>query len=148
MLPAITNFINYSLMSGVVPPELHPHKKPPSDIDCLQNYRPISNLTFLAKVLERVTKQPQNYFKEHHLYANMQSACRQFHSTETALLRITSDLLRAVDQHQEAVLVLIDLSIRHDQSWNFAATPNNQIWNHIFCHCMGHLLLETTCKDR
>ena len=90
-------------------------KKPSLDMDCLQNYRPISNLPLLAKVLERVvTKQLQTYLEEHHLYANVQSAYRRFHSTETALLRVTNDLLRAVDQHHEAVLVLLDLSAAFD----------------------------------
>ena len=40
----------------------------------------------------------------------MQSTYRRYHITETALLRVNNDLLRAVDQHQEAVLVLLDLS--------------------------------------
>ena len=108
-------------MTGVVPKELKISriipllKKPSLDMDCLQNYRPISNLPLLAKVLERVvTKQLQTYLEEHHLYANMQSAYRRFHSTETALLRVTNDLLRAVDQHHEAVLVLLDLSAAFD----------------------------------
>ena len=93
LLPAITDIINCSLMTGVVPKELKISriipllKKPSLDMDCLQNYRPISNLPLLAKVLERiVTKQLQTYLEEHHLYANMQSAYRRFHSTETALL--------------------------------------------------------------
>ena len=44
----------------------------------------------------------------------MQSAYRRYHSTETALLRVNNDLLRAEDQHQEAVLVLLDLSPAFD----------------------------------
>ena len=45
------------------------------------------------------------------LGASMQSAYR---STETALLRVNNDLLTAVDQHQEVVLVLLDLSSAFD----------------------------------
>ena len=44
----------------------------------------------------------------------MQSAYHRYLSTETALLRVNNDLLRAVDQHQEAVLVLLDLSSAFD----------------------------------
>ena len=64
LLPAISDIINCSLMSGVVPSELKTSriipllKKPSLNMDCLQNYRPISNLPLLAKVLEQVvTKQ-------------------------------------------------------------------------------------------
>ena len=46
--------------------------------------------------------------------ASKQSAYRRYHSTETALLRVNNDLLRAVDKHQEAVLVLLDLSSAFD----------------------------------
>ena len=46
--------------------------------------------------------------------ANIQSADRRFHNKETALLRVTNDLLRAVDQHHEAVLVLLHLSVAFD----------------------------------
>ena len=48
------------------------------------------------------------------LFAQMQSAYRKYHSTETALLRVQNDLLRAVDQHQEAVLILLDFSAAFD----------------------------------
>ena len=44
----------------------------------------------------------------------MQSAYRHYHSTETALLRVNNDLLRAVDQYLEAVFVLLDLSSAFD----------------------------------
>ena len=121
LLPVITEIINKSLESGVVPSTLKSSrivpllKKATLDPDNLQSYRPISNLPLLAKVLERiVTKQLQGYLEDHNLGASMQSAYRRYHSTETALLRVNNDLLRAVDQHQEAVLVLLDLSSAFD----------------------------------
>ena len=42
------------------------------------------------------------------------SACRQHHSTETALLRVQNDLLRAGDANKEAILILLDLSAAFD----------------------------------
>ncbi len=121
LLPVITEIINSSLSTGTVPPALKISritpllKKSSLDPESLQNYRPISNLPLLAKIMERVVaRQLQKYLSENNLYAQMQSAYRCFHSTETALLRVNNDLLRAVDQHQEAVLLLLDLSAAFD----------------------------------
>ena len=55
-----------------------------------------------------------DHLKAHHLYEVFQSAYRQLHSTETALLRVKNDLLRAVDTHGGAILVLLDLSAAFD----------------------------------
>ena len=55
-----------------------------------------------------------DHLKAHHLYEVFQSAYRQLHSTETALLRVQNDLLRAVDTHGGAILVLLDLSATFD----------------------------------
>ena len=74
----ITEIINKSLQSGVVPSALKSSrivpllKKATLDPDNLQSYRPISNLPLLAKVLERiVTKQLQGYLEYHNLGASM-----------------------------------------------------------------------------
>ena len=80
-----------------------------------KNYRPISNLKFISKVIERVVSaQLTTYLQLHNLNGPKQSAYRQFHSTETALIRVQNDLLRAIDKHQEAVLVLLDYSAAFD----------------------------------
>jgi len=120
-LPAITKIINKSFSSGEIPTALKSAlispliKKPSLDANELANYRPISNLPFLHKVLERVAvQQLQQYMSVNKLHAKAQSAYRQFHSTETALIRVTNDILRAVDQHDEVVLVLLDLSAAFD----------------------------------
>ena len=44
----------------------------------------------------------------------MQSALSRHHNTETALIRVGNDILRAVDVHQEAALVLLDLPSAFD----------------------------------
>jgi hypothetical protein len=51
---------------------------------------------------------------ENGLHEALQSAYKKFHSTETALLCVQDALLRALDNHQAAVLVLLDLSAAFD----------------------------------
>ncbi|PIK56827.1 hypothetical protein BSL78_06229 [Apostichopus japonicus] len=81
----------------------------------LKSYRPIANLKFLAKTIERVcSKQIQNYLRNNKLLGEKQSAYRAHHSTETALLRVYNDLLLTADKGEEAILVLLDYSAAFD----------------------------------
>ena len=60
----------------------------------LNNYRPVSNLWFIAKILEKlVLSQVSSYINSHNLYNTSQSAYHPAHRTETALLEIVNDLL-------------------------------------------------------
>ena len=90
-------------------------KKLTLDCEILKNYRPVSNLSFLSKLIERiVSTQFIDHLKSNGLYEVYQSAYKQFHSTETALLRVQNDLLKAVDESGGAILVLLDLSAAFD----------------------------------
>lgn len=82
----------------------------------MKNYRPISNLAFLGKVIERCAmKQFVSYLDSNDLFASSQSAYRQHHSIETALTRVYNDILMDLDkQGGETVLVLLDLSAAFD----------------------------------
>ena len=81
----------------------------------LKSYRPVANLKFLAKTIERVcSEQMQNYLRNNELFGEMQSAYRVHHSTETALLRVCNDLLLTIDKGEEAILVLLDYSAAFD----------------------------------
>jgi len=83
--------------------------------EILKNYRPISNLPFLGKMIERVVAMQ---FKQHlvinNLYTKTRSAYRAYHSTETALLRVYHAINLALDNHNDVVLVLLDLSSAFD----------------------------------
>jgi hypothetical protein len=121
LVPSITEIINTSMSSGVVPTSFKTAmvtpllKKSGLDPEALKNYRPVSNLSFLSKTLERtVAEQLQEYLTENNLIPRMQSAYRKHHSTETALLKVTNDVLIALDQRKEVVLVLLDLSAAFD----------------------------------
>jgi len=89
--------------------------KPDFDIDDVTNHRPITNLPVLDKLLERiVSKQLVAYLNLHGLIPRLQSGYRSGHSTETALLKVSGDILRILDSGDLATLALLDLSAAFD----------------------------------
>ena len=77
----------------------------------LSSYRPISNLPFVSKVLEHaVNERMSQHLQLNGLMLENQSAYRRSHSTETALLKVTSDALIAADQAKLTLLDMLDLS--------------------------------------
>ena len=121
LIAPITHFINLSLSEGnfpdtfkraVVLPLLKKHSLPKED---LSSYRPISNLNFISKVLEKVIySRLCTHLESFPSLSQFQSAYRKFHSTETALLRIHNDLLLAINRQHVSALVLLDLSAAFD----------------------------------
>uniref|UniRef100_A0A669DDM8 Reverse transcriptase domain-containing protein n=1 Tax=Oreochromis niloticus TaxID=8128 RepID=A0A669DDM8_ORENI len=135
--PVLLVLINACLSSGCFP-TLFKHavvqpllKKPNLDPSILSNYRPISNLPFLSKVLERVVfRQLQSFLDNNSLYEKFQSGFRARHSTETALLRVFNDLLLTVESGRAAVLVTLDLTAAFD-------TVDHNILLSRLEHCVG-----------
>ena len=81
----------------------------------LKNYRPVSNLTFLSKLLENVVQvRILAFFDRNRFMPKMQSAYRRFHSTETAVTKVVSDLLLAADGGQMSALCFLDLTAAFD----------------------------------
>ena len=90
-------------------------KKPSLSTDDLNNFRPISNLNFISKILEKVVaSRIQSHLSSHSLSSSFQSAYRIFHSTETTLLKIHNDLILAMDRGEVTSLILLDLSAAFD----------------------------------
>jgi hypothetical protein len=121
LIPALTNIVNHSLSTGVMPDTLKVAqvtpvlKKSTLNHEELKNYRPVSNLAFTSKLIERsVTEQLTKHCERNNISNYYQSAYKRLHSTETALVKVQSDILRAVDSQGGAILVLLDLSAAFD----------------------------------
>ena len=121
LAPIITDIVNTSLQSGVVPAAMKHAiitpiiKKRGLDVNLYANYRPISSLSVVSKTLERyVALELRRYLDDKCLNDPFQSAYRPGHSTETALVRIHNDLLLSIDSRRSVVLVLLDLTAAFD----------------------------------
>jgi len=128
LAPFFTELFNRSLILGAVPTifksaHITPFIKK-SDLDPGEpkSYRPISNLSVLLKMLERlVALQLLDYLSAADLLPNVQSAYRAHHSRETAVLKVLGDILRAVDSGDLAALARLVCCIRYRRSCNIAA---------------------------
>ena len=112
MRPSVLPFFPASQKQAIVLPRL---KKSTLDPDHLTSYRPISNLSFTSKVAERiVASRFVQHAEDNHLFPIRQSSYRRGHLTETAMLSVYNDLVRAVDSKLVTALVLLDLSSAFD----------------------------------
>ena len=121
LLPHLTRLCNVSIQSGCLPssqktamvmPRLKKSGLDPAEI---KNYRPISNLPFMSKVIEKlILAQLTQYLTANGLFPKFQSGFRRYHSTETAVLRVLSDIYSAIDQDQVSLLALLDVSAAFD----------------------------------
>ena len=131
LLPVITKLINPSCDTGrfaeawkeaLVLPSL---KKPGLDF-AFKNFRPVSNLSYISKLSERAgAEQFMEHLTANNLHSQFQSAYKQKHSAETALLKVKSDILISMDEQHVTLLVLLNLSaafdtIHHDKMANEA----------------------------
>ena len=119
-IETLTGLFNESLKHGSVPncfkealvkPLI---KKPNLNPNELKNYRPVSNLPFLSKILEKIVlHQLLEHLSQNSLLENFQSAYRSFHCTETALLKIMNDLLVSADNKNTSILTAFD-TVNHN----------------------------------
>ncbi|CAB3997172.1 Hypothetical predicted protein, partial [Paramuricea clavata] len=90
-------------------------KKSVTDYEEFSNFRPISNLKFISKMTEKVVSlRLLHYLRSNGLEELYQSAYKQFHSCETALIRVQNDILREIDGNSGVILLLLDLSAAFD----------------------------------
>ena len=119
--PLLLDIINQSLHQGIFPDSLKHAVITPiikdknENRESFRNYRPVSNLTFLSKLLEKcASTQLQDYLHRNNLYPNFQSAYRKYHSCETALLKIVNDIQEEVANKKMVAMIALDLSSAFD----------------------------------
>jgi hypothetical protein len=125
LLPTLTLIVNTALhcgmpsiyKQGIVLPLL---KKQSLDKETLANYRPVTNLTFLSKTIERVVlEQTLAHLTVNDLIDPYQSGYKAHHSTETVLLHLQNEIISSLDNRKCLILVLLDMSsafytVKHD----------------------------------
>ena len=121
ILPSLTDLFKSSLASGIFPQCFNSALVTPIlQKRCLyhnelNNYWLVSNLRFIAKILEKlVLSQVSSYLNPHNLNNACQSAYRPGHSTETALLKVLNDLFPSLNKGNISVLALLGLSSTFD----------------------------------
>ena len=115
----ICYLINKSITSGIVPKKwkvakiVPLHKK--GDKTIPNNYRPISILSCLSKILERVVqKQLVQHLQINNILSIEQSGFRPKHSTSTALIKVTDEWLKSIDEGKFTGAVFVDLQKAFD----------------------------------
>ena len=121
LAPLIANLANLSFREGCFPCQFKQAqvtpllKKAGLDENDPSNYRPISNLNTIRKIIERLSlKRLLPHVASTGNFSPLQSAYRKKHSTETALLKILDDVYRIIDSKHAAVLIGLDLSAAFD----------------------------------
>jgi hypothetical protein len=120
LLPVLTKLVNMSLQQGsidgikesILDPLL---KKLGLDIDQYKNFRPVNNLLFLSKLIERAAgNQMDDHMTVNNLHEPSQFAYKLHHNTEMMMLGVTDEVLRGFDEGQATVIIFLDLSAAFD----------------------------------
>ena len=105
IVPILQHIVNLGLTTGDFPISCKSSivipliKKPGLDREMLKNYRPVSNLSFLSKVIEKVISiRILGHILDNNIVDSFQSACRAGHSCETALLRVYNDIVKPLER--------------------------------------------------
>ena len=121
LLSSITKLVNHYLIEGSFPNSFKKAvvtpliKKASLPRDNLKNYRPVSGLCFLSKLVERViARQLMSHINNNRLDNPHQSAYKPGHYTETALLSIKNEVHLSLARSEPTALVLLDLSAAFD----------------------------------
>ena len=120
-IPYLVAIVNNSFKQGLFPITLRTAMVKPLlksdtlDKDMLKNYRPVSNIAFVGKVLEKVAVRCLlDHLTLNGLHEEYQSAYKMLHSTETALLRVQHDIASVLDKNRAMLFVMLDLSSAFD----------------------------------
>lgn len=120
LIPLVCEIVNAALLVGM--PDHHKHaivtpliKKKGLDKNNFSNYRPVSNLSTLSKLIEKVVSlRLIEYFEAQNMNDDNQCAYRKGYSCEMALIAIHDYVLRAMDDGKVVALLLFDMSSAFD----------------------------------
>ena len=120
VIPCLTKLVNKSLHEGsmeyvkkeIIDPLI---KKIHLDSDIFNNYRPVSNLVFISKIIERVVlKRLDDYMNKDYLQSTAQYGYKKGESTEIMLLEIVNNVLVAFNENKATVILFLGLSAAFD----------------------------------
>lgn len=120
LLPYICDLINLSLrtgtMDGVKEATIVPIlKKSGLDPEILKNYRPVSDIVLISKLIETVVLYRINtHAAANNLQCSAQHGYTKYHSPETLVLKVVNDVLIGFDSNTGTILLLLDLSAAFD----------------------------------
>ena len=120
ILPSLAHIVNKSLDPGTLYTDwkealVKPLVNKMSLGTTMTNYRPVSNLQFISKIVERVTlDQFTQHCNSNSLLPDYQSAYRKYYSCETSLVKLVNDILWAMEKQLVTVVVILDLSAAFD----------------------------------
>ena len=121
ILDIILCIVNLCFSSGVFPTPCKSSiifpliKKQGLDPEILRNYRPVANLSFISKIIEKaIATQIHDHLINNDIVDNFQSAYKAGHSCETVLLRVYNDIVTTIGRGNGVMLVLLDLSAAFD----------------------------------
>ena len=165
LITPITHIINISMETSTFPQnfkEAHVRpllKKTSLPKNELKNYRPVSNLSFISEILEKiVANRLQADIKNNHLCNPLQSAYRKHHSTESALLKVHNDISISIDKSEVTALTLLDLSAAFDtidhatltdrlSDW-YGISGQAQIWFSYLKNRLQSIKIKDTFSDK
>ena len=109
-----------SCKSAIISPLI---KKQDLDSEILKNYRPVANLSFISKIIEKaIATQIHSHLINDDIVDNFQSAYKTGHSCETPLLRVYNDIVTTIGRGNGAMIVYLiylrDLGVIFDQILN------------------------------
>lgn len=166
LAPFLSHLFSMSLSTGIFPNDwklsvISPIiKKPGLDPSDPASFRPIAKLPLSSKVLERiVSAQLRDYLSSNDIFPPQQSAYMKYHSTETSLLSVTSDVFLSLDKGQLCLLALLDISAAFDSinheilcqrlHYSFGLSGSALAWiNSFVCNRHHYVRVGSTCSSK
>ena len=143
LIPCLVAIVNDSFKEGlfrsamrtpVVRPLL---KKDNLDRNTMNNYRPISNIPFISKLLEKVAV---SRVVEHLSKNNLMEKYESDHNTETALLKVHHDISSALDESHAVTHVILDLSAAYHLWYHWPKSATVSAKCRVWCARQGAVL--------